>query len=77
MATTLLYITQPKITNPPPEAPPQGALAWFARWSSGHLCHADQDLVDYAASLNVYAKEQSMDWPTYQRLLAESHWYEH
>lgn len=75
MAAPLLYLTQPNVTDLP-AGTPAGSLAWFARWSSGHLSHADQALVNWAASQNVFATSTKMAWSEYQRLLAESHWYE-
>jgi hypothetical protein len=75
MASTLLYMIQPSVKNLPPEVPP-GSLAWFGRWSSGHLCHVDQAMVDWAAEQGIFAKSTEMGYDEYQRLLAESHWYE-
>jgi len=73
--TGLLYIFQPEIIDLPPGTPP-GSIAWFAQFSSGHLRHADQQLVAWAGTNGIYAQKKEIGWAEYQRLLAESHWYE-
>ena len=75
MATTLLYIYQPEIIDLPPDQDP-AALAWFARWSSGHLCHVDQKLAGYGGANGIPVETVRMAWAEYQRLYAEAHWYE-
>ena len=72
---SLLYIVQPKPTNPPAGTDPN-ALAWFGQFASGHLRHVDQCLAVWATDNGIPTKPTVMAWAEYERLLAEAHWYE-
>ena len=74
-ASGLLYIIQPQVIDPPPGSNP-AEFAWFAQFSSGHLRHADQQIVAYAGQNSIPVTPTRMAWSEYQRLYAESHWYE-
>jgi hypothetical protein len=77
MATTLLYITKPHLSDPAPgQNPDDPGLAWFGRWSSGHLCHMGQHDVKHAGANGVNAEQVTMSRGEYERLLQEAHWYE-
>lgn len=71
----LLYIVQPDVIDAPAGTDPN-ALAWFGQFSSGHLRHVDQALAAWAGKNGVATNRTAMAWSEYQRLLAESHWYE-
>lgn len=73
--STLLYITVPKVQDLPVTVDPY-SLAYFGRWSSGHLSHLSQHDMAYGAAVGVKAEEVKMSYAEYQRLYAESHWYE-
>jgi hypothetical protein len=74
MASTLIYLYQPVVRDLPPDVDP-GSLAWFGRWSSGHLSHADARLVRYGQENGLHVESQEMWYFEYQRLLAEAYWY--
>jgi hypothetical protein len=76
MAQPVLHAFQPRIVDPKPETPPQGALAWFARFASGALVHISQPDSQWLNANGVPVKMVDMAWAEYQRLVAEAHWYE-